>query len=131
MLVFLIAGLIILIPGLFYIGLAFCSRNPKNTIAVPGVLTKRQGFKNVTIKHFTVKNLTDYIYTYEANGKQYYKGTQWVHPRKLFKRVSIVYLRGFPRIAYIDQFTAVNEWALGITLSMLGTICIVVSFVVI
>ena len=107
---FLTFGIIILLPGLFFLFLAFKGRNPQNLINVPGELTQRKGFKNIRIKTYTVKNLTDYAYSYEVNGKQYVlKGTQWTHPRKLFKKVSIIYLRGFPRVAYIEHFTGACE----------------------
>lgn len=132
MLFFLSFGILILLLGLICLWLALKSKNPKNLISVTAVLVERKGFKNVKIKNYIVKNVTDYVYSYEANGKRYLlKGTQRTHPRNILKHTSIVYLRGFPRIAYIDRFSGTTVWTLTILLTLLGAFCIFISFYVV
>lgn len=131
MIFFLSFGILMLLLGLFYLWLALRSRNPKNLISVTGVLAERKGFKNVKIKNYIVKNVTDYVYSYEANGKRYLlKYTQYTHPRNILKRVTIVYLRGFPRIACIEHFSGATEWTLAILLILFGAFCVFISFYV-
>lgn len=131
MIFFLAVGMACLLPGLFFIVLAIRSRNPQNLVSVPGELTKLKGYKNYKMKSYAVPNMTEYTYTYTVNGKQYeLRGAQRTHPRNVRKRVSIIYLRGFPRCAYEEHFSGITEWLIAISLIVLGALCIVVSFMV-
>ena len=129
---FMALGISASLVGLFFLFLALRSRNPQNLVEVTGELTNRNHFKNAKIRFYTVKNLVEYTYSYVVNGKQYHlKGSQQTHPRNLRKRKTIVYLRGFPCVAYFDRFSGITEWALAISLILLGVLCVIVSFFVV
>lgn len=129
--ILLVLGLFVLLLGLFFLWLALRGRNPKNQAVTVGELTYVHGMKNVKVKTHTVKNMTDYCYTYTVNGKQYrMAGTRWTHPRKLLNRITIVYQKGFPKVAYVDHYTGDNERMLAIFLLALGVICLAICWFV-
>ena len=132
MVFFLGLGISAILVGSFFLWLALRGRNPQNLVEISGELTNRKHFKNAKIRFYTVKNLVEYTYIYVVNGKQYHlNGSQQTHPRNLRKRKTIVYLRGFPRVAYFDHFSGIAEWALAISLILLGFLCVGVSFFVV
>ena len=107
MIFFLIFGIAMLLPGIFYIFLTLRSANPRNLISTTGELSRQKGYKNYKLKNGTTPNATQYSYTYLADGKAYHlRGVRLTHPRNLRKRIEIVYLRGFPRCAFRNIFTA-------------------------
>ena len=125
---FLICGAALILIGLFFLWLALWGRKPENLVETVGALTRRQHFKNVQLRRRRDKNLTDYTYSYTVGGRTYrLSGTQWIHPRKLFKKTTIVYLKGFPRVAYIGEFTGIQEWALAIVFLVMGLLCLWIS----
>lgn len=131
MIVFLVFGIAMLLQGAFFAVLSIQSKNPNNLISTTGKLTQRKSYKNYRIKNRTVPNVTEYTYTYIVNGKRYHlRGNHYAHPRNVRKRVTIVYLRGFPRCAYEEHYSGTLEWLLAISLIALGAFCIIISFVV-
>lgn len=103
-------GIAQVVVGLFFLLVAVRSRNSDYLITVSGELTRIKGFKNVRTKYYFAKNMSDYIYTYTVGNKRYkYRGSQLTHPRKVLKRITIVYLKGFPRIAYAEHFSGHRE----------------------
>lgn len=128
MVLFLTCGAVLILIGLFFLWLAFRGRKPENLVETVGALTRRQHFKNVQLRHRRVKNLTDYAYSYTVGGRTYkLSGIEWIHPRKLFPKTTIVYLKGFPRVAYIGEFTGIQEWALAIVFLVMGLLCLWIS----
>ena len=121
MLFFLVFGITMLLPGIFFAVLAIRSKNPGNLISTTGELTKKKDFKNYKLKSRSVPNAVEYAYTYKVNGKSYRLcGVQHTHSRNLRKRTIIVYLRGFPRCAYEGHFSGTTEWLLAISLTAMG-----------
>ena len=111
------AALAMLIPGLWFLFLAVWSRNPDHLGTAVGTLTKCHTSKNVTTRYGVVKNLTDYVYTYQVNGKTYKITGMRRQPRRMvLRKVTVVYLKISPRRAYIDQFTCTVEWLLAFVL---------------
>ena len=128
MTLFLSCGAVLILIGLFFLWLALRGRKPENLVETVGDLTRRQHFKNMQIKSHKVKNLTDYAYSYTVDGRTYrLSGIQWTHPRKLFRKATIVYLKGFPRVAYIGEFTGIQEWTLAIAFLAMGLLCLWIS----
>ena len=128
MMFLIICGVILLLTGAFFLWLAYRGRDPRNLAETVGELTKRQHFKNVQVKSYRVKNLTDYAYTYTVGGRTYrLSGTQWTHPRALLRKCTVVYLKGFPRLAYIGQFTGIQESLIGVSFLILGILCLWIS----
>ncbi len=131
MLFFLIFGVVMLFPGVFFTALAIQSKNPDNLISTTGELTKKKNFKNYKLKNGSVPNAVEYTYTYEANGKSYHLcGVQHTHSRNLHKRITVVYLRSFPRCAYEERFVGVAEWLLAISFSAMGIFALLLYFFV-
>ena len=131
MLFFLVFGILMLLPGLFFAVLTIRSINPNNLITITGELTKKRDFKNYKLKSRSVPNAVKYTYTYIVNGKSYsLRGVQLTHSRNLYKRIAIVYLRGFPRCAYTEHFSGIQEWLIAISFTAMGTILLLLYFCV-
>ena len=129
MIIFLVFGLFILLPGCFFAGLAILGMNPGNLDSTVGELKHKKGYKQYKLKNRTVANATEYTYTYTVNGKVYsLRGERLMRSQNLRKRMSIVYLRCFPRCAYEDKFTGIAEWLIGGSLIVLGSFCLALFF---
>ena len=117
------AALVALIPGLWFLFLAVWSRNPDHLGTAVGTLTKCHTSKNVTTRYGVVKNLTDYVYTYQVDGKTYKITGMRRQPRRMvLRKVTVIYLKIAPRRAYIDQFTGTVEWVIAFALLTLSCI---------
>jgi hypothetical protein len=113
---FAVWNLVIAILGLF----------PQCRTTAVGTLTKTKTKRNYRTNrgHF-IPISTKYIYTYTVNGKEYrYTGDGRHSDRRLLPKAPMVYIKGFPRHAYPHKFTGVNEWGIGITMLMLGIVCL-------
>ena len=131
MLYFLGFGILMLLPGLFFTILAICSLNPSNLISTTGELSRKKDFKNYKLKNRSVPNAAKYTYTYKVNGKPYHlRGVQLTHSRNLYKRIAIVYLRGFPNCAYTEHFSGIQEWLIAISFTAMGTFLLLLYFCV-
>ena len=131
MLFFLVFGILMLLLGLFFAGLAIRSKNPNNLISATGELTRKKDFKNYKLKNRSVPNAVEYAYTYKVNGKSYHLcGVQHTHSRNLRKRIIVVYLRNFPRCAYEEHFSGVTERLLAISFTVMGVFLILLYFLV-
>ena len=131
MVFFLVFGAIMLLPGIFFMILAMQGRNPNNLISTTGDLSGKTEFKNYKLKNRSVPNAVEYTYTYQVKGKSYHlRGVQLTHPRNLRKRVTVVYLRSFPRCAYEEQFSGLAQWLLGISFSAMGAFLMLFYFLV-
>lgn len=121
MVFFLILGIILLFPGIFFAVLAIQSKNPSNLIATTGELARKTDFKNYKLKSRSVPNAVKYTYAYQVNGKLYHlRGVQFTHSKHLRKRIAIVYLRGFPYCAYEEAFSGIAEWLSAISFTAMG-----------
>lgn len=126
-----VAALVMLIPGLWFLFLAVWSRNPDHLDTAVGTLTKCHTSKNVTTRYGVVKNLTDYVYTYQVDGKTYkITGMRRQPRRKVLRKVTVVYLKIFPRRAYLDQFTGTLEWLYAFVLLAGGLVYLYISLAV-
>lgn len=124
-----VAALVMLIPGMWFLFLALWSLNPDHLGTAVGTLSKCHNSKNIPSKYNRViKNLTDYTYTYQVNGKTYkLSGSKAQHRRTVFRKVTVVYLKIIPRRAYIDRFTGVTEWLFGLILFAGGCVYLFLS----
>ncbi|MBQ7875126.1 MAG: hypothetical protein IJ306_08245 [Oscillospiraceae bacterium] len=122
MIFFLILAIICLLIGLFCILLAVMSMNPKNLVTVPGKLVKKKGFKEYPRgRNGHAPNATEYTYAYEVNNKTYKLNyVAYTHQRNIRNSAPIVYLRGFPWLAYERKFYSDREWILGIAFILFG-----------
>ena len=131
MLFFLVLGILMLLPGLFFTALAIRSLKPNNLISTTGELSRKIDFKNYKLRNRSVPNAVEYIYTYTVNGKRYHlRGVQHTHSRNLHKRIKIVYLRGFPHCAYEEHFSGIQEWLIAISFTAMGIFLLLLYFCV-
>ena len=131
MLFFLIFGITMLLPGIFFAVLAIRSKNQNNLLSTTGELTSKKDYKNYKLKNRSVPNAVQYTYTYIVNGKSYHlRGVQLTHSRNLYKRIVIVYLRGFPRCAYEEYFSGIQEWLIASSFTAMGIFLILLYFCV-
>ena len=129
MLIFLVFGITTLLPGIFFVVLAIRSKNPNNLLSTTGELTRKKDFKNYKLKNRSVPNAVEYTYTYTVNGKSYHlRGVQHTHSRNLYKRIVIVYLRGFPHCAYEEHFSGIQEWLIAISFTSMGLFLLILYF---
>ena len=132
MLFFLVFGILMLLTGLFFAVLAIRSKNPNNLISATGELTRKKDFKNYKLKNRSVPNAVEYTYTYTVNGRSYHlQGVQHTHSRNLHKRITIIYLRGFPRCAYEEHFSGIQEWLIAVGFTAMGAFLLFSIFVLV
>ena len=78
-----------------------CSHKYKKDVAVWGGLGKNNGPPRVV---FTIKHLTKSKYLYHVNGKLYICVFDfWQKPHKVPNTSWVIYLKAFPRIAYLNN----------------------------
>ncbi|MBE6664807.1 MAG: hypothetical protein E7603_01120 [Ruminococcaceae bacterium] len=119
----MVASAIAILIGLWNLIIAILGCFPKHRAEALGTLAKTNTLKNVPLKHGGyIPNLTKYTYVYTVNGKQYkYSAEKRTHKRNLFFKVTMVYVKGFPKHAYPNKFTGFKEWTLGIFLILMGS----------
>lgn len=132
MIFFLILGIVCSLIGLLYLVIAIMSLNPKNRISVPGKLVAKKGYKNYKIRgNASYPWATEYTYVYEVNGKKYkLKQVDYVNPRAVLDRSVIIYLRGFPWVAYEKRFYGDREWLFGIFYTAMGIASFYLAYMV-
>ncbi len=115
---------IVLFIGLWNLLIAILGLFPIFHATAVGTLTKANTQKNVRTRHgHLLPRLTQYAYTYTVKGKHYRHSRQMQYSkRRLLPKASLVYVKWFPRHAYVNKFTGEVEWAMGI--SMLCIACL-------
>ncbi len=117
-----VLAVIITAVGLWNLLLLIWAYFPGNLATTIGTLNKVTHRQNVQTKHgIVIPNVTDYRYSYTVNGRKYtVSGSRNVHKRTLFKKVSVVYIKVLPQIAYIDKFTGQTQWIISAGFLFLG-----------
>ncbi len=120
----------VLLVGLYYLTIAILGLFPKFRATAVGTLSKAKTYKHVPKRHGgTIPHLTKYVYLYTVNGKVYrHKGEGRYSKRRLHPKGQIVYVKGFPRHAYLNKFRGEKEWIWGVTLLICGLMLLVVLF---
>ncbi len=115
-----------LFTGTFFLYLVLMSRKPEHRVTTTAELTKVTGYKNVVCKDGRIiKNQAGYTYSYTVKGKRYtLKGFQNTHPRSVRRRVTVVYLRGFPRLAYLENYSGAIEQLMAGCCIVIGLACL-------
>lgn len=91
--------------GVWFLFLTIYGRNPKNQMHTIGTLIQKKTKRNVAGRHCTIPVITDYTYSYTVNGKEYrIRHSVQNTKRGIMKKATIVYLKGFPRCAGIEQY---------------------------
>ena len=106
-LLFLAAPTCLGLAGLFFWVQFTFSRRPKSTAKTAGILRETDYKQNVTVgirRRIFFKHYTKARYVYTVNGVEY--SLRGEHPgtkRQTPKFVPVVYIKRFPRFAYIDE----------------------------
>lgn len=106
-LLFLAAPTCLGLAGLFFWVQFTFSRRPQNTAKTAGILRETDYKQNVTVgirRRIFFKHYTKARYVYTVNGVEY--SLRGEHPgtkRQTPKFVPVVYIKRFPRFAYIDE----------------------------
>ena len=130
--IFLVFGVISIVPGLFFLLLAIQSKRPDNLVLTTGKLTKAKRYKDYPLKRGTAPRATECTYTYMVDGKSYQlRGVKFLHSRNIRKCVPIVYLRNFPRCAYEEHFSGIKEWLAAFAFISVGIMYFIVYITVI
>ena len=105
-------NLLIAILGLF----------PQCLSTTVGTLSNTKTHKNVKGRRgMSIPILTNYVYHYEVNGRKYrYAGQQMRTKRNLLPKVSMVFVKWFPRHAYPNKFKGENEWCVAFVALLIG-----------
>ena len=117
-------AVITLFVGLWNLLIAILGLFPRFHGTTVGTLTKANTQKNVRSRHgHLIPRCTQYAYTYTVKGRQYrYSRQMQYSKRRLLPKASLVYVKWFPRHAYVNKFTGEVEWVMGI--SMLCIACL-------
>lgn len=128
MTVLLTMGLLLLLAGAFFWWVIWRSKDPENLVETTGELIKSRVMKNVPARkgyrrYITIKRLVRYTYRYTVNGRIYKLRGELHEPLRHPRwEGRIVYLRGFPRLADLERFTARRELPWAVFLTFVGII---------
>ena len=112
--------------GLWNLIIAILGLCPQIRAAAVGSLNNTKTYKNVKGRWGTsIPTLTNYAYSYCVKGKTYrYLGREMRTKSHLLPKVSMVYVKWFPRHAYPNKFKGENEWVAAFVMILIGTLAI-------
>ena len=118
---YIIGGCAITI-GLWNLMIAILGLFPQCQSTVIGTLSNTKTKRNVKGRYGTcIPVLTGYAYTYYVKEKAYrYLGQELRTKRHLLPKISMVYVKWFPRHAYPNKFKGTNEWAIAFVMLLIG-----------
>ena len=117
-LLFIAAPTCLALAGLlFWVQFTF-SRRPKNTAKTAGILRETDYKQNVTVgirRRMFFKHYTKARYVYTVNGVEYsLRGEHAGTKRQTPKFVPVVYIKRFPRFAYMDDIGSFSDIRYGL-----------------
>ena len=119
-LLFLAAPTCLGLAGLFFWVQFTFSRRKKNTAKTAGILRETDYRQNVTLrgprgKSIFLRHLTKARYIYTVNGVEYgIRGEHYGTKRQTPKFVPVVYIKRFPRFAYMDDIGSFSDIRYGL-----------------
>ncbi|MBP3396329.1 MAG: hypothetical protein IKM08_03670 [Clostridia bacterium] len=118
---------IMLLAGLWNIMIAILGLFPQLRATAVGTLTKTHTHRNIQPRRGApIAILARYTYTYNVKGKTYrYTGEMLRSERCLLRKVTMHYVKGFPRRAYPNKFRGTMEWFVGFMLLFFGTLLMI------
>ncbi len=107
------------LAGVFFWVQFIFSRRPKSTAKTGAILREATHKKNVTVRSrrgsVFIKNLTKALYIYTVNGVEYgIRGEFHATKRQTPKFVPVVYVKRFPRFAYMDDIGSFSDIRYGL-----------------
>ena len=110
-----------LLAGVWNLGVAIWGCLPKNHIKTVGTLEKVKHYKNLHTKYGFVPNWCECVYVYRVGKKTYhYNIGEKKNKNALFKKVEIVYVKGFPKRAGIEKYRSDEAFVIAGGLCLLG-----------
>ena len=117
---------IILFISFYHLLIAILGLFPNFKATAKGTLQKKHTQRNIRVKNGTIPVLTHYTYSYIVNGKEYrYHSSGRFTKGHLYKNVTMVYVKWFPRHAYPEKFTATMQWIWGLGLLLIGLLLMI------
>ncbi|MBQ9747170.1 MAG: hypothetical protein IJV98_00160 [Clostridia bacterium] len=124
---YIIIAVFSILIGIWNLMIAVLGCFPRFRADAIGTLTRAKTEKNVPAKYGRIPVQTRYVYVYTVNGRQYrYAGENRHVKRRLLPKITMVYVKWFPRHAYPNKFKATTEWVLGSLMLLTGVICILI-----
>lgn len=118
---------IILLISVYNLLIAILGLFPRCRAMVMGRLKHARTQRNVPAKGGKIPVVTNYTYQYTVNGRKYsHRGSLYAAGKRVSKNVTLVYVKWFPRHAYPERFTAINQWVCGIGMLLIGLMFIAV-----
>ena len=107
------------LAGVFFWVQFIFSRRPKSTAKTGAILREATHKKNVTVRsrrgRVFIKNLTKALYIYTVDGVEYgIRGEFHATKRQTPKFVPVVYIKRFPRFAYMDDIGSFSDIRYGL-----------------
>lgn len=107
------------LAGVFFWVQFIFSRRPKSTAKTGAILREATHKKNVTVRsrrgRVFIKNLTKALYIYTVNGVEYgIRGEFHATKRQTPRFVPVVYVKRFPRFAYMDDIGSFSDIRYGL-----------------
>ena len=107
------------LAGVFFWVQFIFSRRPKSTAKTGAILREATHKKNVTVRSrrgsMLIKDLTKALYIYTVNGVEYgIRGEFHATKRQTPRFVPVVYVKRFPRFAYMDDIGSLSDIRYGL-----------------
>lgn len=127
---YLLIAIAALLIGLWNLMIAVLGLFPRFHSTAVGSLAKSHTHKNVPTKGGgRIPNLTKYTYLYTVNGREYKYTAEARHKkRRLPRKITIVYVKWFPRHGYPNEFSGAFQWIWGIGMLLWGFLLLYVIF---
>ena len=101
--------------GVWNLTIAILGLFPRFRATAVGTLKKRSTRRNAWYGTHKFPVMTHYTYTYKVGKREYRYSSNGTHTKRgLYPKVTMVYVKGFPRRAYPHKFKGTREWAWGI-----------------
>ena len=130
MVFYIIITAVLLLFGSWNLMIAILGLFPKFLETTMGTLTKTKNERNVVqhsrYNHTFIPLITYYTYTYKVRGRAYRYSNESRHSeRRLLPKAPLVYVKWFPRHAYLHKFKGEKEWMWGVFSILLGVIFLI------
>lgn len=122
-------ALAVLLLGAAHLVLALLGKNPRCIGTAVGTLVHSKKVM-VSMKHQRKKvPVTTFVYRYEVGGREYRLKRDTRDSRSsLMRKVTVVYLKGFPRFGHLEQFPTLPLTILGIGWLALGAWILLIPY---
>ena len=123
----IVIAAIFLLIGIYNLLIAILGLFPQCRATAMASLKYSCTQRNVHVKGGRIPVITDYTYQYTVNGRKYsHRGSARVAGKRVSQNAIMVYVKWFPRHAYPGRFTAINQWACGVSMFLIGLMFIAV-----